>query len=118
MLPDGYLPTRAARGNPATAPPMDADGRLAAAPAATPSWPATRGPTRTSRLTATQTAVRPRAQPDRRPLPSSLSQEDKFQIARRVVIAEQQYITYQEFLPAMGVALPAYHGYDPASTRP
>ena len=39
-------------------------------------------------------------------LPNTLSQEDKFQIARRVVIAEQQYITYQEFLPAMGVALP------------
>ena len=44
-------------------------------------------------------------------LPNSLSQEDKFQIARRVVIAEEQYITYQELLPAMGVALPQYTGY-------
>jgi hypothetical protein len=42
-------------------------------------------------------------------LPNTLSQEDKFQIARRVVIAEQQYITYNEWLPAMGVALPAVH---------
>src|SRR5262249_25847587 len=38
-------------------------------------------------------------------------QEDKFQIARRIVIAEEQYITYQEWLPAMGVALPRYSGY-------
>jgi hypothetical protein len=44
-------------------------------------------------------------------LPSSLSQEDKFQIARRVVIAEQQFVTYNEFLPAMGVNLSPYTGY-------
>ena len=44
-------------------------------------------------------------------LPSSLTEEEKFQIARRVVIAEQQYITYNEFLPALGVALPRYTGY-------
>ena len=37
-------------------------------------------------------------------LPSSLTEEQKFQIARRVVIAEQQYITYREFLPAVGVS--------------
>ncbi len=28
--------------------------------------------------------------------------------------AEQQYITYHEFLPALGVELGAYQGYDPA----
>ncbi|HCT75806.1 MAG TPA: peroxidase, partial [Micromonosporaceae bacterium] len=28
-------------------------------------------------------------------------------------IAEQQYITYREFLPAMGVNLPRYQGYNP-----
>src|SRR5262249_54903396 len=33
LLPDGYLPTRAARGNPVTAPPTDVAGRLAAHPA-------------------------------------------------------------------------------------
>ena len=38
-------------------------------------------------------------------LPQSLSDEERFQIARRVVGAEQQYITYEEFLPALGVEL-------------
>lgn len=46
-------------------------------------------------------------------LPSSLSAEDKFQIARRVVGAEEQYITYNEFLPSLGVRFEPYHGYDP-----
>ena len=47
-------------------------------------------------------AVRARAQPDRRRAAGSLSDEERFQIARRVVGAEQQYITYEEFLPALG----------------
>ena len=29
------------------------------------------------------------------------------------MIAEQQYITYNEFLPALGIGLPAYRGYNP-----
>jgi hypothetical protein len=75
LLPGGYLPTRSARGNAATAPPMDVDGRLSAAPTQavvagdaraneniariatvvssrtrrTPESPVTYGPTRTSR---------------------------------------------------------------------
>ncbi|MGH3995762.1 MAG: peroxidase family protein, partial [Pseudonocardiaceae bacterium] len=36
----------------------------------------------------------------------------KYQLARAVVIAEIQHITYNEFLPAMGVNLPSYQGYD------
>ncbi len=44
-------------------------------------------------------------------LPSNLPEELKFQIARRVIGAEQQYITYKEFLPSLGVSLPAYQGY-------
>ncbi len=46
-------------------------------------------------------------------LPSHLSDEEKFQIARKVVSAEQQWITYTEFLPAMGVQLAPYRGYRP-----
>jgi hypothetical protein len=46
-------------------------------------------------------------------LPSFLSAEEKFQIARRVVGAEMQYITYNAWLPAMGVSLKPYKGYSP-----
>ena len=44
---------------------------------------------------------------------SGLSNEDKFQLARRVVGAEVEYITYNEFLPALGVQLDPYRGYSP-----
>jgi hypothetical protein len=44
-------------------------------------------------------------------LPDWVPPEDKFQIARAVVIAEQQWITYNEFLPTMGVTLPPYSGF-------
>ena len=43
---------------------------------------------------------------------SGLSEEAKFQIARRVVGAEIQYITYTEFLPTLGVRLAPYAGYN------
>jgi peroxidase len=48
-----------------------------------------------------------------RALPDSLDQEVKFEIARRLVSAEQQFITYNEFLPALGVKLNPYDGYKP-----
>jgi len=43
-------------------------------------------------------------------LPEDWSEQRKFDTARRLVIATQQYITYEEFLPALGVELdPARH---------
>jgi hypothetical protein len=110
MLPGGYLPRRDARGDPASAPAMDVDGRLAGRP----NRAAVAGDVRANEslgLEATQTLFAREHNRIVGLLPTSLSQEDRFQIARRVVIAEQQYITYNEFLPAMGVALPAYSGY-------
>jgi hypothetical protein len=110
MLPSNYLPRRDTRGNPAAAPTMAIDGRLAA----NPNRAMVAGDVRANEniaLTATHTLFAREHNRIVNALPSSLSQEDKFQIARRVIIAEQQYITYNEFLPAMGVALPAYTGY-------
>jgi hypothetical protein len=46
-------------------------------------------------------------------LPRILPDDVRFQIARRVVGAEIEYITYNEFLPTLGVRLPDYRGYDP-----
>lgn len=112
LLPGGYLPRRDARGDPASAPVMEVDGRLIA----TPTRAAVAGDVRANEniaLQATQTLFAREHNRIAALLPASLSQEDRFQIARRIVIAEQQYITYTEFLPAMGVALPAYTGYQP-----
>lgn len=110
MLPGGYLPRKTARGSPATAPAMETVGRLLA----NPNSVAVAGDVRANEniaLTATHTLFAREHNRIVGLLPNTLSQEDKFQIARRVVIAEQQYITYQEWLPAMGVALPRYTGY-------
>jgi hypothetical protein len=112
LLPDGYLPRAEDRGDPATAPVMEVDGRLRANPARA----AVAGDVRANEnigLTATHTLFAREHNRIVSKLPSWLTAEQKFQIARRIVIAEQQYITYHEFLPALGVTLPAYTGYDP-----
>src|SRR6185369_2742328 len=104
-------PTRAARGNPTGAPAMDSDGRLLSHP----NDGVVAGDARANEniaLTATHTLFAREHNRIVSLLPASLSDEDKFQIARRVVIAEEQYITYHEWLPAMGVALPKYTGYN------
>lgn len=110
FLPGGYLPRRDSRGNPATAPIMEIDGRLRA----TPDRAVVAGDIRANEniaLTATHTLFAREHNRIVNLLPSTLSIEDRFQIARRVVIAEQQYITYNEFLPALGVHLAPYKGY-------
>ncbi len=110
FLPGGYLPRRDSRGNPSAAPAMEVDGLLRA----TPNRAAVAGDVRANEniaLTATHTLFAREHNRIVGLLPSTLSAEDRFQIARRIVIAEQQYITYNEFLPAMGVNLAAYGGY-------
>jgi hypothetical protein len=111
LLQNNYLPRRTARGNASTAPAMDADGILRA----NPNNAMVAGDVRANEnlfLTATHTLFAREHNRIVNSLPASLSEEDKFQIARRVIIAEQQYITYNEWLPAMGVNLPAYSGYN------
>jgi hypothetical protein len=110
MLPGGYLPRRDARGDPASAPVMAIDGRLIGNDAKA----MVAGDVRANEnlgLTAVQTLFAREHNRIVSLLPNTLTQQQKFDIARRVVIAEQQYVTFNEFLPAMGVALPRYTGY-------
>jgi hypothetical protein len=112
MSSNGYLPRESARPT-VPAPPVDLMGPLMA----TPEKAVVAGDVRANEnvaLTATHTLF---AREHNRIVSelagSHLSDEEKFQIARRVVGAEIQYITYNEFLPAMGVQLSPYRRYDP-----
>lgn len=111
MTPNNYLPRATERGNAATAPVMNLFG----AQKAQDSTVVVSGDVRANEniaLTAIHTLFAREHNRIVGLLPSHLSNEEKFQIARRVVGAEQQYITYNEFLPAVGVRLPSYRGYD------
>lgn len=44
-----------------------------------------------------------------------LSDDDKYQLSRKVVGAEIQAVTYNEYLPAIGVPIDTSGGYDPAA---
>jgi peroxidase len=113
-LPGGYLPRRDARGDSSTAPTMD----LFAAQVASPAKAVVAGDVRANEnigLTGMQTLFAREHNRIVSLLPNSLGNEERFQIARRIVGAEVQYVTYNEFLPAMGVTLPQYRGYDPGA---
>jgi hypothetical protein len=112
FLPGGYLPGATARGDAASAPAMALMGRLLA----DPSKARIAGDVRANEnisLTATHTLFAREHNRIVDALPRTLSAEERFQIARHVVGAEQQYITYNEFLPALGIRLSPYRGYDP-----
>jgi hypothetical protein len=112
LLSNGFLPRSSARGNAATAPPMDIDGLLRAAP----DHAMVAGDVRANEnlaLLGTQTLFAREHNRIVNALPSFLSNDLRFDIARRVVGAEQQFITYNEFLPALGVTLSPYRGYNP-----
>jgi hypothetical protein len=111
MAPGNYLPRETQRGNPTTAPAMDLMGALVG----TPTRAAVAGDVRANEnvaLTAIQTLF---AREHNRIIASlagkPLSDDAKFEIARRVVGAEIQYITYTQFLPTLGVQLAPYRGY-------
>ena len=111
---DGLLPRRDARGDAATAPVMAIDGRLIGQPGRA----MTAGDVRANEniaLEATHTLFAREHNRIVGLLPANLSEDTKFAIARRIVIAEQQYITYNQFLPAMGIRLPGYQGYNPSA---
>lgn len=106
------LPTAASRPND-PAPPMERTGRLRGDPSsafiagdarANENWP----------LTSLHTLFVREHNRIVAALPDDLLPEARFQIARRVVAAELQWITFQEYLPAMGVDLPQYSGFDPS----
>jgi hypothetical protein len=112
MLDGGYLPTADFRGDSATAPYMDASGRLMG----TPETAMVTGDVRANQSPSVLALSTLFAREHNRivdELPRRLSAEAKFEIARRIVVAEIQRITYEEFLPALGVELPEYEGYDP-----
>jgi hypothetical protein len=110
---DGYLPYAGARGNVAAAPSMDLFG----AQVGHPERAVEAGDVRANEniaLTAIHTLFAREHDRIVAALPDSLPAETKFQIARRVVGAEIEYITYTQFLPALGVRLRRYRGYDPS----
>jgi hypothetical protein len=110
LLPNGMLPRLDERGDPRSAPGMD-DAAGAMGPAARVA-----GDFRANEntgLLAVQTLFAREHNRIVDRLPQSLPEEVKFQIARRVVIATQQYITYEQFLPTLGVQLKPYRGYKP-----
>ncbi len=112
MSAGSYLPQVTARGNPSAAPPMDLMGALFGSPTRA----VVAGDVRANEnvaLTAIQTMFAREHNRIVAALPGNLSAEQKFQIARRVVGAEAEYITYNEFLPALGVSLARYRGYSP-----
>ncbi len=111
LLPGGLLPRADARAG--KSPAMDLFGPLAGRPGAA----RVAGDVRANENVALTSVHTLFAREHNRivgALPTSLSLEQRFQIARRVVAAEIQYITYKEFLPALGVSLAPYRGYDAA----
>jgi hypothetical protein len=110
LLPGGYLPRESARAAPA--PPVDLMGPLVGHKAEA----VVAGDVRANEniaLTATHTLFAREHNRIVSLLPATLSAEARFQIARRIVGAEQQYITYTQFLPALGIHLARYRGYNP-----
>ena len=111
--PGGYLPRATARGNASTAPPMDLMGAITASPGQAVEAGDVRANENVALTSIHTLFVREHNRIVGMLARTRLPNEDKFQIARRVVGAEIQYITYNEFLPTLGVRLDSYRGYSP-----
>ena len=107
LLPDGYLPVRSSRENPDSAPVMEKMGQLFAAPDVDDQQ-VVAGDVRANENIALTTIHTLFAREHNRIvqlLPEDWSDEEKFKAAKDWIIATQQFITYNEFLPALGVFL-------------
>ena len=107
LTDNGNLPTASARGDASTAPVMERAGQLLHIPDADEQI-IIAGDKRANENIALTTVQTLFAREHNRivdELPDSLPEQTKFDIARRLVIATQQYITYNEFLPALGLHL-------------
>ncbi len=112
LLVNGYLPRANTRGDLSAAPEVALQGGLRA----TPEKAFIAGDVRANEniaLTSTHTLFAREHNRIVDALPTHLDEEQKFQLARRIVGAEQQYITYNQYLPTLGIHLDAYEGYDP-----
>ena len=110
---EDYLPRVGARGDPLAAPEMQLMGRLFGSPERA----VVAGDVRANEniaLTAIHTLFAREHNRIVDAMPPRFPEQVKFQIARRVVMAEIQYVTYTEFLPALGVELSRYRGYRPS----
>jgi Animal haem peroxidase len=112
MGPGSYLPRVTSRPT-VTAPPVDLMGPLVG----TPEKAVVAGDVRANENVAL-TAIHTLFAREHNRIVASLArsrlpEEAKFDIARRVVGAEIEYITYNEFLPTLGVRLDPYRGYNP-----
>ncbi len=113
LLPEGFLPRPRDRGDATAAPLMDLFGPQTGRPGTA----RVAGDVRANENTALTLLHTLFAREHNRvvaALPASLTEQQKFEIARKVVGATIQYITYAGFLPAVGVPLPRYQGYDPS----
>ena len=118
LLPGGYLPTVGARGNAATAPRDGSDGPADGEPRPGASSPVTCAPTRTSRSPRSRRCSPASTTASSRRCPASLSRRARSSRSPAGWSnAEEQYITYNEFLPALGVRLAAVPRLQPARER-
>ena len=115
MTEDGFLPRAIERGDPASAPSMEMAGQLLFAPDAAEQM-IIAGDMRANEnigLTAAQTLFAREHNRIVDLLPIDWSEQRKFDTARQLVIAIMQYITYEEFLPAVGIKLERASRYQP-----